>query len=475
MTALYEELTRYSGRDYYPMHMPGHKRNEQMLSMVNPYTIDITEVEGFDNLHQAEGILKHLMSRVSALYKSKKSYLLVNGSTSGILAGIAAVVNKGDKILISRNSHKSVYDAILLNQLRPIFIYPEQVEDAPIFGGISPDLIKEMLIKHPDITLVVITSPTYEGVVSDIETISRIVHEHGALLIIDEAHGAHFGFYKEFPISAVTLGADIVIQSLHKTLPSFTQTALLHSNRPDYSLRLEKYLNIYQSSSPSYLLMAGIDKCISLLEEHSTALFSLFYNRLDSFYNKSMRYENIRILTSSIVGKIDIYGMDPSKLTIYTEHKCSGMYIEKLLREKYHIIMEMCTNEYVLGITSICDTDEGFDRLSNALLEIDWEISKLAARSKDSYNSFYNLSKPVQILAPYETLEYKSEVISLTESQGRIANSNIGFYPPGIPLIIPGERIDKELINMLEEAINKGYMVTGLIGLDKDKLEVLCI
>ena len=221
----------------------------------NPFSIDITEIEGFDNLHHAEGILKESMRWAAGVYGADRTYYLVNGSSCGILSAIGAVMRPGETMLVSRNCHKSVYHGLILNSLKPEYVYPQIIEDLGIQGGISPDDVEKQLEECPEIRGVLIVSPTYDGVVSDISKIAEIVHRHNIPLIVDEAHGAHFPFGNGcFPKSALSCGADLVIQSLHKTLPSLTQTAVLHlkGNRVSRE-RLERCLQMYQSSSPSYV------------------------------------------------------------------------------------------------------------------------------------------------------------------------------------------------------------------------------
>ena len=265
---LFDKLNQYATEDYYPWHMPGHKRNLELMKNFNPYAIDITEIDGFDNLHNAEDVILDSMNRAARLYHSKHTFYLVNGSTSGILTGISGCTNKGDKILMARNCHKAAYHAVLLNELEPVYLYPQYDDKKGIQCGYSAKYIKRMLIKNPDVSLIVLTSPTYEGVISEIGEICELAHERNIPVLVDEAHGAHFAFHEAFPTSAVDLGADVVIQSVHKTLPAFTQTALLHvnSNLADLD-RIKTYSSIYQTSSPSYVLMAGIDKCIDMIEK----------------------------------------------------------------------------------------------------------------------------------------------------------------------------------------------------------------
>lgn len=475
MESLYDKLVLYSRKDYYPMHMPGHKRNSNMLDMVNPYTIDITEIEGFDNLHDANGILKKAMERAARIYQSEETHFLINGSTVGLLVGIAACTKKGDKILIARNCHKAVYNAIFLNELQPVYIYPQIDEEYGVNGGISPKKLKELLISNRDIKLVVITSPTYEGFVSDIKGISDVVHEFGIPLIVDEAHGSHFGFHKDFPTTSIINKADIVIHSVHKTLPSFTQTALIHVNGNLVNKdAINKYLEIYQTSSPSYLLMASIDQCMELLESKSNELFDIYSKNLNNFREKLSRLKFIKLIDSHMIGKSDIFDYDAAKLVISVkETTMTGKELYDILLKQYKIQMELVSKDYVLGMTSICDTEEGFHRLLEALLEIDCNIGKtMISRDKKlisshenefkkNNNIFNNIALEVE-LSSYEVYNRESEIVPFYKSEGRISCEYAYLYPPGIPIIVPGEKLNKEIIDKLQELKQSGLEIKGL-------------
>lgn len=474
MDRLYDKLLSYAGEDFYPMHMPGHKRNLDLMNMPNPYLLDITEIDGFDNLHQPEGILEDLSCRISRLYGSGFAFPLVNGSTAGIMAAICAATGRGDQVLVARNAHKSVYNAVMLMGLEPVYYYPQLIDGSSIFGGISAEEIEELLKKNPGIKAVIVTSPTYEGIVSDIKNIAAAVHRHKALLIVDEAHGAHFGFSGDFPETAVRLGADLVIQSLHKTLPSFTQTAVLHSNCDELNGKIRKYLACYQSSSPSYILMAGIDRCISLLEERGRQLFDSFYERLTTFYKSVSDLVKISLLDDGIIGKASVYDRDPSKLVVRINNAdLNGHQLQNLLRSSYHIEMEMAAIDYALGISTIADSNEGFLRLSAALHDID---NCCASKAEENYRYYINLNtviKPEMLLLPSEAVEHKSEVVPIDEAVARVAATAVSLFPPGIPLVVPGERIDADLIDFIRRMKDTGFTITGLAGRNNEGIEVL--
>lgn len=476
MEGLYKHLISYTNQDYYPMHMPGHKRNTVLMQMDNPYGIDITEIEGFDNLHQPEEILRNLSKRLATLYGAKKSFPLVNGSTSGLLAGISAATKQGDAILIARNSHKSVYHAAMLRGLKPIYCYPQKVDHLPINGGISPENIEDLLMKYPEIRLVVITSPTYEGVVSDIKAIAEIVHRYHALLLVDEAHGAHFGFHNAFPKSAVTQGGDIIIQSLHKTLPAMTQSAVLHCNREELYSKLQKYLAVYQSSSPSYVLMAGIDRCISLLEEQGNELFEKYTDLLQGFYASMSGLNYLKLVDPSLVGKFGVSDFDQSKLTIVLKGTgIRGHELQTMLREQFHIELEMAALDYILGMTSIADTKEGLERFYKALQAIDGMLDLSIENNKSVLTGYegYLESLPEIIMLPGEAMESQSKAVKFKESVGRISAAFISQFPPGVPLLVPGERISKELVDYIDTIKQVGFTITGLMGEGMDEIEIV--
>ncbi len=478
---LYDRLTEYGKEDYYPLHMPGHKRNTSVCRMENPYEIDITEMAGFDNLHQPEGVLLSLAERIAGLYGSGKAYPLVNGSTAGLLAGIMAATHRGDEVLLARNSHKSIYHGVILGGLIPNYIYPQKIDGITPLGGFLPSDIEKALISNHNIKLVIINSPSYEGIVSDIKTIAEIVHRHGARLLVDEAHGAHFGFHEELPTSAIRLGADLVIQSLHKTLPAFTQTAVLHSNCVELNTRLEKYLAVHQSSSPSYLLLAGIDRCISLLEDSRQKLFADYLEGLNKATHALAKLKHFRLLDNKVIGVGGVYALDPSKLTvIIKDRSISGKELSELLYRRYHLVLEMTASDYILGMTSICDTEEGLRRFVDALTEIDREVEegrqtgRQASTLLSDKNRLENIQlQPMMEMLPCEAWEQPFETIDFMASENRCSAAFVCLFPPGQPILAPGETITTELIEYIMEMKQQGITVTGLAGPDQDKIEVI--
>lgn len=466
MKRLYDRLEEYSRQDYYGFHMPGHKRNTEILGVDLPYAIDITEIDGFDDLHHADGILKEAQERAASVFGADETHFLVNGSTVGILSGILGSTKKGDKILVARHCHKSVHHAIYLNELRPRYLYPDFDGEKHWNGEIRAEDVRKALEEEPDIRAVVVVSPNYDGVVSDIREIARIVHEKGISLIVDEAHGAHFGFHPYFPERSNGLGADVVIQSLHKTLPSLTQTALLHMNGPIANReRIRRYLDMLQSSSPSYVFMASMDACIDFVAgEEGARAFHIYAERLAETRNKLASLRFLRLLES------DHY--DPSKIVISVSKANLTSYelYEKLLRD-YHLQMEMVARTYLIAMTSVADTKEGLDRLVKALLEIDGELEEPKCCAEISGE----LPRQEQVFTPFEIAEKNEqglgESISWRQSEGRVSMEYAYLYPPGSPVIVPGERISREAVELLAFYEEQKFQIEGIQ--EKGRIRVL--
>ena len=293
---LYEELKEYSGRDVRPFHMPGHKRRIKLMDEL--YSVDITEIDGFDDLHEAEGILREGMDRMAEAVGAKRSWYLVGGSTCGILSAVHAAAKPQGTILVDRNCHRSAANSILLRRLYPIYIYPQYVDKWGISRGLSVDKVEEACEQAGENPVLILTSPTYEGHVCAVKEIAEVIHRRGGLLIVDEAHGAHLPYARgtDFPESAVNLGADLVIQSLHKTLPALTQSAALHlcSDRVGEE-EIEDALRIYETSSPSYVMMAGMDECVRFMQEKGGSLLSDLHGRLTAFYGSAGQWKNLEV------------------------------------------------------------------------------------------------------------------------------------------------------------------------------------
>lgn len=467
---LYNNLKRYMDTDFYPFHMPGHKRQRQWtgaLDFPSPYGIDITEIHGFDNLHHPEGIIRESMEWAASVYGADRTYYLVNGSSCGILSAVSGVVPYGGTLLMGRNCHKAAYHGVFLNFLKTKYVYPQFLEEYGVQCGLSPEKIHWMLKKDPNISAVFIVSPTYDGVVSDVKTIAEICHGQGIPLIVDEAHGAHFRYGSIFPTSALELGADVVIQSVHKTLPCFTQSALLHV-REGYvdRERIERYLQIYQSSSPSYVLMAGIEMGIWWMEqEEGKKRMADFSDRLLRLRRELKNMRNLKLMGRELAGSRDIYDIDVSKIIVSARKThITGAELCGRLREEYHLEMEMCTEDYVTAITTVMDTEEGLDRLREAFLSIDKSLECGRGLETDGNKTHEKSDEgwaPLQAATIHEAWNAPGEKVPLKESCGRISAGFVYVYPPGIPIIAPGEIFTENIVSTILRYREEGLCVQG--------------
>ncbi len=437
--SLTDKLKRLDG--IYPFHMPGHKRNTDLCGTDLPYALDITEITGFDNLHEPTGVIADIEKRLAAFYGAKQSFLLVNGSTCGIEAAILSVCGFGGKIIAARNCHKSVYKAIELYDLTSVWIMPEADPVTGICGAITEQSVSEALEDNPDASLVVITSPTYEGIISDVRRIAGICRRQGVLLLCDCAHGAHLPLLGEF-----SCDADITVFSLHKTLPCLTQTACacIDTDRVN-TAAFRSVLGAFETSSPSYILMAGADECMSLIKSKGEKLAKKHSSRLSDFRANVSNMQHLRLFENRyLCSDVDKPRFDVWKICIdCSETNLTGSELFAILRDKYSLECEMFSARYVLAMTSLADTDEALQRLSDALCEIDGTLCSSAAEP------FPALAAPCAAMTAYEAVRRPTEQTTALNAEGKISGGYVWTYPPGIPIIAPGEIITSEALNYL--------------------------
>lgn len=467
-------LTEHADRNPVSFHMPGHKGSR--IYRENGYgdfldkimDCDITEIPGADNLFQTEGIIAETMKKYERLYGVKKSYLLVNGSSGGLIAAILACVKPGGKLIMARNSHKSIFNALGLASIKPVYAYPQEAEGCGILGEITVDEIARCMDENPDAEAVILPSPNYYGICSNVRAIAEEVHKRGKVLIVDQAHGAHLKFFGKyggaespirggFPESAEDQGADIVINSIHKTLASFTQSALLNlcSDRVNPFL-LEDKLQAIESSSPSYPMMASLDINADLLESAGERLIRQWAENLNYFYDEANRIPGLVVLTPK--------NLDRTKLNIdMSAYGIDGNELEELLMER-DIFIELVTGNIVMCMTGIGNTRRDYERLLEALAEI-------AAQRRGVMAECTELKRAVQPKVLTRVLEQRAVpgekvFVPLKEAAGRVCASSIIPYPPGIPIVCPGEVIDEDVIEYIKERREAGEKVIGLTSAD---------
>lgn len=463
LKALEERLTK----NYISFHTPGHKGRNALIdwSKYVPH-MDTTEIEGMDNLLDPQGIIKESQDYARDIYGTRATYYSVNGSTGSIHISLASITMPGDKVLVQRNCHKAVFNGLILNRLNPVYLNPNYNKEHRLTTGLDLDELEDKLRTHPGIKLVIITYPDYYGICSDIEGIVRIVHKYGALLMVDEAHGSHFNFSKSLPKSSIDVGADIVIHSIHKTLPSLTQTSLIHvcSHRIDLD-RLRKNYQIYTTSSPSYLFMISAEAAISYMNDNRAK----FHEKLEMVKSNIKRLESIEGVKVFTGDRKDptIKDKDITKILLGVDGY-SGRQLSEILHERYYIDMEMSDPYYALALSTIMNEREDFNRLYEAMEDI-----AQGRRIKNETIEIEPLPQPTIKYSPHEAYHMKSEREILDKSLGKISASTVIPYPPGIPLIVPGELISLEILQYISSLKELNLEISGLLGYNREYIEVV--
>lgn len=472
MTApLFDSLLRYVEKDTIPFHMPGHKQGKGVWRAdelkENLFKIDLTELPDTDNLHNAKGIILEAEEMAAKAFGAKKSFFLVNGTTGGIYAMMLATLNPGEKLLIERSCHRSSFGGMILAGVKPAYIEPTVDFEDGISVGVTPESVEKALIRNRDAAAVMVTYPNFYGMCMDIEAIADIVHRYGKILLVDEAHGVHFKFHDEFPMTALEAGADMVVQSVHKTLPSFTQSSILHVGTDRINIdKLVFALRLVQTTSPSYLLMASLDLAREEMEEHpelmdkALSLSHLARERLKSS-------DDIHVIDEDIIGQYGIVDIDSTKLVVNVKGlNMTGHEAEDILRNRYNIQVELSDMYNILSMITIGDSEDDIIKLTDAILEL----------KKNKENRIipitFDYKAPEIIYNPREASFMQKRKVPIVESVGKTAGDFLIPYPPGIPYVVPGELITTGIALEIEELAAIGVEV---IGFDRGYVTILDI
>ena len=473
-TPIVEGLRRYMEEKNARFHMPGHKGKNNYFNWEDliPY-IDVTEVNGTDNLHNPSGIIKRSEELAAITFGAKQTLFSVSGTTSGIYSAILSSTKPGDKILIQRNCHKSVYNALIFGRLNPVYIYPEYSYKDNVLGGVDPELVDKYLLEDNEIKAVVITYPTYYGICSDIIKLSQIVHKHNKILIVDEAHGSHLKFSNKLPISALEAGADIVVQSTHKTLPAFTQSSMVHvgSDKVDIE-RLKLYMTMFQSTSPSYILMASLDVARAYMDKYGEENINIHINRIKKITDYLRGIKGVKVFDiENINNNNNFFAFDTTKILFsLIDLNISGTKLDEILRSRYNIQIEMADYYYGLAITTILDDEKDLEKLAYSLEDV---AKNTKIEEVKNLNIRFENVNPVSELKPYEAFEREKLKVNLEISENKICGDFIIPYPPGIPIICPGEIITKDIIDYINFLKVNNIEILGLDGNDKSKIKIL--
>lgn len=466
-TPLYDALMEYVNRKTIPFHVPGHKNghgaDEEFKNFIgeNAFKIDVTVFKLVDSLHHPTGPIKKAQELAADAYGSRAAFYSVNGTSGAIEGMILSVVSDGDKIIVPRNVHKSVTSGIILSGAIPVYMQPEVDKRVGIAHGVTPETVEKALKENPDAKAVLIINPTYYGVATDIKKIANIVHSYNIPLIVDEAHGPHLNFNDRLPTSAIESGADMCAQSTHKIIGALTQISLLHVNSTRIDInRVQQIMNLLQTTSPSYILMASMDCARRQIALHGKELLDKTIDLCNYARREINRIPGFYCFGNEVIGKPGAYSFDPTKITITCRDLgITGYDLDMILSNDYHIQMELSDLYNVLAVGSFGDTKEHIDALIKALKEISL---KYISNSKNKKSSFIDIpDTPKQILSPREAFYGSKESILIESSVGKTSGEFLMAYPPGIPVLCPGEMITQEIVAYVKDLKSAGLYVQG--------------
>lgn len=450
-------------------HVPGHKMGKvfEKLGYKNIlekiYTLDTTEIDGTDNLHNAKEIIKESQNRAARVFNSDKTIYLVNGTTCGIEASIMSVCNPKSKIIVNRDCHQSVINACILGDIEPVYIESKVCKKTNIIMGVDAENTKSVIDNNLDAKAIVLTYPTYYGRTFDLKAICDYAHSKNIIVIVDEAHGAHLQLSDNLPKSAIEQGADIIIQSTHKTLPSFTQSSMMHikGNRVDKN-KIGSMLRFLESSSPSYVLLTSLELAVDIYDKYGIKLMEDLLSNIDNLKSKFENNENIIIDNS----------MDKTKIFISLKKLgITGYELDSILREKYKIQVELSNYYGALLICTIGNDEKDFIRLKKSLDDLLLNISNKELLEDTNYPE----NVPEKVLNPRQAFYSDKISVKLEDSVGKVSGEYIIPYPPGISLISPGEIITQEIITYIQKGLKSGMIISGIKDVNLEYIDVIDI
>lgn len=465
-TPLYDALVQFAANKPLSFHVPGHKNGMFFPERATEHfqrllELDVTELTGLDDLHDPIGCIKDAQTLLAELYEVDASYFLVNGSTVGNLAMLFAVCKQQDIVLVQRNCHKSIINGLKLIGAKPVFLMPNIDKDAHVPTGVSFESVESALLNYPDAKAVVLTHPNYYGMTQDLTSIIQLAHDHFIPVLVDEAHGAHFSLGFPFPTSAIAYGADVVVQSAHKTLPAMTMGSFLHVNSSLLKReQLARSLHMLQSSSPSYPIMASLD-----LARYSLAKLKKEGTEELSFFLQYIREELSRIPQITVIHK---QAQDPLKIIIQTKCNLSGYDIQTIFEEK-GLYTELADSYNVLLVLPLSISSSYI----KAVAIIREALQSFPVRKGNHEVPVHNSSLFSTLAISYEEADmWTEQTIPLTEASGQIAAEMILPYPPGVPIVMPGERIEREHIEHIQMLLEAGAHFQGNPSLDTQSIQV---
>lgn len=484
-TPYFDVLKKYVEDEILTFHCPGHQQGKGAYSNfrdflgMNAFRADVCPVYGMDDLQQPKSVVKEAQELAAIAYDADDSYFLINGSSSGNQAMIMTICNPGDKIILPRNSHKSTTSALILSGAQPLYVLPEFDDDMQVDHTITLEATEKVLKNNPDAKAVYILSPTYYGVTADLRALIGLAHSYDKIAIVDEAWGPHLHFNNKLPIAAIDAGADICVNSTHKLIGGMSQASMLHvkGDRVDRG-RLQGVLRIFLSTSPNSFLIASLDVARMQMAVEGEKLLDIGIGLGDYAREKIQAIPGFTVYGRNIIGRPGVYDYDPTRLVFSAkELGFSGYTVEKLLRNKYNIQIEMADLFNIVVLITLGHTKEDLDRLVAALSD----ISKRCKSNIEESDLFHKKSGkpiklpdfPLQVLTPREAFVSEYKTVKFAESAGLVSNEIITPYPPGIPILCPGERITQDIIDYLQIELEAGVHIQGSIDPSLETVRVV--
>ena len=461
-------MQEYLAEQVLPFHTPGHKAgkgaHESLLRHLGPaaLALDLTVVPGLGDLFDKQGPIRESQKLAAALYGADESYFLVNGTTGGIYAMILATVGPGEKILVPRNIHRSVMGALILSGAVPVFISPAVDPDLQIAMNITVEAAEAAILENPDAKAILLINPTYYGAAADMAGITVLAHQHGMLVLVDEAHGPHFCFSPELPLQGITAGADLVVQSTHKILGALSQASLLHCKKDRVSVpRLETMLQLTQSSSPNYILLASLEAAVAQMQESGEVLVTRSVALGQAARTRINRIPGLYCFGADRVGQPGVFGFDPTKLVVTVSALgIRGNEAEMWLRCVGKVQAELSDVNNVLFLVTLADDEASMEQLIQSLMALSREYFGKQENACVPFAPMPDSVVPL-LLSPRDAVFSPQERVAFSDSTGRICAETITSYPPGIPILFPGEQITPAAIAYCQALQQHGFTILG--------------
>ena len=471
---IYEALEKYKEMRVVPFDVPGHKRgkgNPELTKFLGQQclTVDVNSMKPLDNLCHPISVIREAEELAAAAFGARNSFFMVNGTTSAVQSMVMSVCKKGDQIIMPRNVHRSAINALILSGAVPVYVNPGINKRLGIPLGMSVADVEQAILEHPDAKAVLINNPTYYGICSNLRGITELAHRHNMAVLVDEAHGTHFYFDEQLPVSAMAAGADLAAVSMHKTGGSLTQSSMLLSNGRIREGYIRQIINLTQTTSGSYLLLSSLDISRRNLALRGAEIFGKVRGLAEYAREEINKIGGYYAFSRELIDGDTVYDFDVTKLSVHTlDIGRAGIEVYDILRDEYNIQIEFGDIGNILAIISVGDNELAIERLVSSLSEIKRIYAKDQAGMLD-----HEYINPKVMLPPQQAFYAEKRAVPLNESDGQICSEFVMCYPPGIPILAPGEQITREILDYIGYAKAKGCSLTGTEDINIKKINIV--